>query len=143
MTAADAARALLAVGSFAAPAAFGEIAPLAASELYASCRIHRDEPDDPAGASCTGYLRGLLDATERIVGVEDAGSSRESFRDRALRTRAGSRQLGAPRYCLEASVSLEQIIVELLANRVSDAEGTTAATAVYRTLQRLHACRLR
>jgi hypothetical protein len=131
----------LAAGSFAAPAgAAAEISPLSATELYSTCLTYRDEPDSAGGLACASYLRGLLDASRRVVATAEARPRNESFRERALRTRAGSRQRVWPRYCLGAAVSLEQLVGELLANRVADADNTAAATAVYRALQRLYAC---
>lgn len=135
---------LLAAGSFAAPAeASAEIAPLSADELYSSCLAYRDDPDSAGGRVCAAYLRGFLDGSRRAGEDAEASSRSESFRERALRTRAGSRQTRPARYCLDASVSLDQLVGELLTRRVADADSTPASTAVYRSLQHFHDCRPR
>ena len=46
-----------------------------------------------------------------------------------LCTRAGSRYAALVRRCVDASLSLEQLVGELLAQRVADPEGTPAAAA--------------
>lgn len=130
----------LAAGSFAASPGAAQISPLSAAEWYATCLAYRDAPDSARSRACTSYLRGLLDASQRFVGAAEARSPRESFRERALRTRAGSRLRVVPRYCLGAAASLEQLVGELLANRVSDAENTAAATAIDRVLRRRYPC---
>jgi hypothetical protein len=134
-------RALLAAGCFAAPAeASAQIAPLSAAELYASCMAYRDEPG--GGSACSAYIRGFLDGS-RTSRSADRGSPKESFHERALRTRAGSRYAGLMRYCLAAPVSLDQLVDALLTRPVVDPDGTPASTAVHLSLRRIHDCRRR
>lgn len=133
---------LLAGAAFAAAEkTLAELAPISAAELYSSCLAHRDDPASAGGRACAGYLRGFLDGA-RVVATAEA-SSRESFGERALRTRAGSRHATLVRQCLDASASLDQLVDELLARRVADPAGTSAATAVRHGIRSLRDCRPR
>jgi hypothetical protein len=129
--------ALLAAIAISAPAA-AQIASLTAAELYSACLAYRDNPDTADGRACYGYVRGFLDATARPSAEV---SSAESFRERAARTRIGARRTSFERYCLDESVSLEQVVDVLMERRVADPQGTSAATAVHGTLRRLDGCR--
>jgi hypothetical protein len=134
---------LLAAGSFAAPPAEApaEITPLSALELYSSCLAYRQDPDGAGGRACAAYLLGFLDGSNGVRRGDAPRADGGSFRERALRTRAGSRHSSLMRHCLDASVSLEQLIGELLARRVADAERTPASTAVDRSLRSFGGCR--
>jgi hypothetical protein len=135
---------LLAAGSFAAPTeASAEIAPFSANDLYSSCLAYRDDPAGGSGHACVAYLRGFLDGTRTAGTVAEPSSQREPFRERALRTRTGSRHPRQPLYCLGASVSLDQLVNELLTHPVPEAESTPASAAIYRSLRRLDDCRRR
>lgn len=143
MSGAGTLRALLAAGSFAAHAeASAQNAPLSAAELYASCLSYRDDPGGADGRACSAYVRGFLDGS-RTSGAAESSSRTESFRERALRTRAGTRHASMARYCPDASVSLEEVVDELLARRVADPDGMSASTAVGRSLRRFPDCRPR
>jgi hypothetical protein len=131
---------LLASAAYAAsPETLADTAPLSAAELYSSCAAHGDDPESAAGRACAGYVRGFLDGA-RVIATAPS-SSHESFRERALRTRAGSRYSTLVRDCLATSMSFEQLVSDLLTRRVADPAGTPAATAVRRSLQRLGGCR--
>lgn len=142
MSGGDTLRALLAAGSLAAHAeSSAQVARLSAAELYDSCLAYRADPDGARGRECHAYVRGVVDASRS----PDAGwSSRaESFRERALRTRAGARAASLPRYCLAASLSVDRLVGDLLTHRVADPDGTSASTAVDWSLRRIGGCGLR
>ena len=132
---------LLVTGWFSAPSqTSAEIAPLSASELYSSCAAYRDDAESAAGQACSGYVRGLLDGM-RNPATTDSRPPGRSFSERALRTRAGSRYAALMRPCVGASLSLEQLVGELLAQRLADAADTPASDVVYGTLRRFENCR--
>ena len=120
------------------PETLAQTDPLSAAELYSTCLAHRDDPESAAGRACAGYVRGFLDGV-RVVPIAES-SSRESFRERALRTRAASRYATVVRHCLPTTVSVEQLVGDLLTQRVANPAGTPAATAVRHGLQRSSGC---
>lgn len=133
---------LLVAGSLATPATgSAEIRSLSASDLHSICLAYRDRPESPGGIACASYLQGLLEASSRFVVISDAQPQGESFRQRALRTRAGSRQLRvSPRRCLAMPVSIQGLVDALLANRGANLEDTSAVTTVYSVLQHSSNC---
>jgi hypothetical protein len=131
--------ALLTAFAISAPAV-AQIASLTAAELYSACLAYREDPNTADGRACASYVRGFLDAATQSNG---AVSSAEAFRERAVRTRVGARRASFVRYCLDESVSLEQVVGVLMERRVADPQGTSAAVAVHGTLRRLDACRHR
>jgi hypothetical protein len=133
--------ACLAATAFAMPLTVSaQIEETSAGELYSSCRSLFDAIENPVGLDCMSYVRGLVDASRMVSTYREPEAHPESFRERALRTRAGSR---IRPHCVAGSVSLEQLVRALLEPPVPDAERTSAAAAVYRTLQRFGTCRPR
>jgi hypothetical protein len=131
--------ALLTAFAISAPAV-AQIASLTAAELYSACLAYREDPGTADGRACSGYVRGFLDAAAQ---PSEAVSSAESFRERAVRTRIGARRASFVRYCLDESVSLEQVVDVLMERLAADPQGTSAAAAVHGTLRHLDACRHR
>jgi len=121
-----------------------DLKPVSGAELRQQCLAHATSPQSAKGQACSGYVRGFIEGSAAIqTGRNDPGSDDESFSDRAFRTRLGVRPDPPPAYCLEATVSLSQLIsqiIRLLDDQPSLLE-SNARDVLHRMLQRSHRCR--
>ena len=133
------------------------IETLSTEELTEHCEYFADEPDSKDGIFCVRYIQGFIDGAvatdERVtrnVAAEIEEGSGESFSQRALRTRIGSRldRYGPSVYaefCLGAPVPLaevvEKVVVELHDNNLVS-EYPSARELVYHTLRTEYPCQI-
>ncbi len=126
---------------------------LSTEELISHCTVYEQDPDGEDGIFCVRYIQGFIDGAvvtdERVTyNVADEYDREESFTERAIRTRLGSRidRYGPSYYaefCLGEPVPLAEVarvvIVDLLA--LEDLEGhELARDVVYETLRREYPC---
>lgn len=122
-----------------------DLAPLTSIELHQLCLAYMHEPDSEDAQACAGYVRGFVEGSDRVLlrADETKVSRRESFSDRALRTRLGIGAPPRPEYCLDDTVTLQKIVEQLVlhAERAPPKENVSASALLYGTLSRFHRCR--
>ena len=126
---------------------------LSTEELISHCALYEEDPDGEDGIFCVRYIQGFIDGAvvtdERVTyNVADEYDREESFTERAIRTRLGSRidRYGPSYYaefCLGEPVPLAEVarvvIADLLA--LEDLAGRELARdVVYATLRREYPC---
>jgi hypothetical protein len=123
----------------------GELAPLSAIELQQRCRAYLEDAQSADGRSCSAYIRGFLEGSllVRVSDPNDGQRSRESFSERAYRTRLGIRRTQPPLYCVDSTVSLSQFVTRVLDEAAVHPPGpeTSASEVLIRTLGRSYRCR--
>ena len=126
---------------------------LSTEELISHCAIYGDDPDGEDGIFCVRYIQGFIDgavATDERVTYNVAAEydKKESFTERAIRTRVGSRiERYGPSYyaefCLGDPVPLADVVDVVVADLLSldNFEGReNARDVVYTTLRREYPC---
>ncbi len=126
---------------------------LSTEELVLHCAVYEDDPDGEDGIFCVRYVQGFIDgavATDERVTYNVAAEydKRESFTERAIRTRVGSRiERYGPSYyaefCLGDPVPLAEVVEVVVADLLSleSFEGREhARDVVYATLRREYPC---
>jgi hypothetical protein len=125
--------------------AAADLSPLTSVQLRELCQayVHAQESED--AHSCAAYVRGFVEGSDRILLRPDEAkvTRRESFSERAWRTRLGIGAPAKPEYCLDDTVSLQELIGQLLlqAERTPPNEDMSASALLYGTLSRFHRCR--
>lgn len=130
------------------------VEPLSTPELAGHCALYHEDRDGKDAIFCVRYVQGFIDgavATDARVleNIATEFDEDETFAERAIRTRIGSRvsQRGPTVYadfCLGEPDSLEQVVekvVDDLANRKVLDEDLLARDAVFSTLQRAYPCK--
>ena len=129
------------------------VEPLSTPELAEHCALYYEDRDGKDAIFCVRYVQGFIDgavATDARV-LENVASQfdeDESFSDRAIRNRIGSRiRLRGPTvyadFCLGEADSLEEVVekvVDDLGNRKVLDEDLLARDAVFSTLRREYPC---
>jgi len=116
--------------------------PITGVELLALCQVYVHSPESADGRACAAYVRGFIDGSDEVILLaQDPQQPRESFGERAWRTRLGISK-PPPRFCLSAAVSLQDFAAQLLAqaSRKFPAEDGSARALLYATLGRSHRC---
>lgn len=129
------------------------VEPLSTPELAEHCAFYYDDRDGKDAVFCVRYVQGFIDgavATDARVleNIATEFDEDESFSDRAIRSRIGSRisRRGPTVYadfCLGEPDSLEEVVekvVDDLANRKVLDEDLLARDAVFTTLRREYPC---
>ena len=126
---------------------------LSTEEFISHCVVYEEDPDGEDGIFCVRYIQGFIDGAvatdERVTyNVADEYDREESFTERAIRTRLGSRidRYGPSYYaefCLGEPVPLAEVarvvIADLLA--LESLEGRELARdVVYESLRREYPC---
>jgi hypothetical protein len=126
---------------------------LSTEELISHCVVYEEDPDGEDGIFCVRYIQGFIDGAvatdERVTyNVADEYDRDETFTERAIRTRLGSRidKYGPSYYaefCLGEPVPLAEVadvvITDLLA--LENLVGRELARdVVYATLRREYPC---
>ncbi len=126
---------------------------LSTEELISHCALYEEDPDGKDGIFCVRYIQGFIDGAvatdERVTyNVANEYDRDESFTERAIRTRLGSRidRYGPSYYaefCLGEPVPLAEVarvvVADLLA--LEDFEGRELARdVVYATLRTEYPC---
>ena len=131
----------------------GSVEPLSTPELAEHCALYYEDRDGKDAIFCVRYVQGFIDgavATDARVleNIATEFDEDESFADRAIRNRIGTRiRLRGPTvyadFCLGELNSLEEVVekvVDDLANREVLDEDLLARDAVFSTLQREYPC---
>ena len=126
---------------------------LSTEELISHCVLYEDDPDGEDGIFCVRYIQGFIDGAvatdERVTyNVADEYDKDETFTERAIRTRLGSRidRYGPSYYaefCLGEPVPLAEVARVVIADllKIDDLEGQELARdVVYATLRREYPC---
>lgn len=135
-----------------APTAWA-VEALTTAELVSHCDKYHDEAAEEDRIFCVRYIQGFIDGAiatdERVMrSVAEEYESKESFSDRAKRTRIGSRleRYGATSYagyCLGDPVPLREV-VEFVVEDAQDPEriaaNPLARDLVYSTLRDHYTC---
>ncbi len=126
---------------------------LSTAELASHCAHYFDDPTGKDAIFCVRYIQGFIDgaiATDERVTLNVAAEygRRETFSERAMRTRAPTRlsRYGPTVYaefCLGAPVALkevvERVVNDLASRRVQDPQ-LPARDATYHTLRQAFPC---
>ena len=142
------------IGAFLATASDAlAVEALSTEELISHCAVYEQDPEGEDGIFCVRYIQGFIDGAvvtdERVTyNVANEYDRDETFTERAIRTRLGSRidRYGPSYYaefCLGDPVPLadvvEVVITDLLA--LEDLQGRELARdVVYATLRREYPC---
>lgn len=136
------------------PADVAAVESLSTAELASHCDHYRENPEGEDGIFCVRYIQGFIDgavATDERVALNVAAEyedDQESFTERAIRTRLGSRleRFGPSYYaefCLGAPVPLAEV-VERVVDSLAEAEFTPddqrARDVVYQVLREHYPC---
>jgi hypothetical protein len=126
---------------------------LSTEELIAHCAIYEQDPDGEDGIFCVRYIQGFIDGAvvtdERVTyNVANEYDRDETFTERAIRTRLGSRidRYGPSYYaefCLGEPVPLAEVARVVIADllELEDLEGRELARdVVYATLRTEYPC---
>lgn len=129
------------------------VEPLSTEELILHCAVYEDDPDGEDGIFCVRYIQGFIDGAvatdERVTNnVADEYDKEESFTERAIRTRIGSRldRFGPSVYaefCLGDPVPLADVVELVVADllKLESMDGReNARDVVYATLRREYPC---
>lgn len=129
------------------------VEPLSTPELAEHCAFFHEDRDGEDAIFCVRYVQGFIDgavATDARVleNIATEFDDDESFADRAIRSRIGSRinRRGPTVYadfCLGEPDSLEEVVEKVvrdLANRKVLDEDLLARDAVFSTLRREYPC---
>ena len=131
------------------------VEPLSAQELGLHCAAYPDEEESTDGQYCIRYIQGFIDgavATDVrvMLNVEADNGRKETFMERAFRTRHGSRaQLDKAahyaEFCLGEPVPLREIVGkvvwDLLEHDDGILDGILARTLVYKSLRTHYPCK--
>ena len=131
----------------------GSVEPLSTPELAEHCAVYHEDPEGKDAIFCVRYVQGFIDgavATDARVleNIATEFEKDESFAERAIRSRIGSRvnRRGPTVYadfCLGEPDSLEEVVEKVvsdLVNRKVLDEDLLARDAVFSTLQREYPC---
>lgn len=128
---------------------------LSTEELILHCAVYEDDPDGEDGIFCVRYIQGFIDgavATDERVTYNVAAEydREETFTERAIRTRLGSRieRYGPSFYaefCLGDPVPLAEVVEVVVADLLNPeniAGEERARDVVYTTLRRAYPCEI-
>jgi hypothetical protein len=137
--------AALLLGASLAPLARAvELAPLSAAELRRRCLAYVEDSHSADGRSCSAYVRGFVEGSPlvRVYDPDDAQPARESFSERAFRTRVGVQGLQRPLYCVASTVTLPQFVSQMLDHLEEQPPGpdASASDVLLGVLRRSYRC---
>ncbi|MGI1998276.1 Rap1a/Tai family immunity protein [Shewanella frigidimarina] len=147
--------ALLAIQLLSVPPAKA-VEVLTVQELSSHCALFNSEPESVDGQYCVRYIQGFIDgviATDArvMLNAESALASKETFTERAIRTRMPnrldrSRAAGLAGFCLGDPLPLRDvvnvIVADLTAQTDSSEENEPAMEVVYKSLLKNYPCKL-
>ena len=141
------------VGGLLYSAESAAVEALSTEELILHCAVYEDDPDGEDGIFCVRYIQGFIDGAvatdERVTNnVADEYDREETFTERAIRTRVGSRleRYGPSFYaefCLGDPVPLAEVVEVVVADllKLENLEGRERARdVVYGTLRTAYPC---
>jgi hypothetical protein len=126
---------------------------LSTEELISHCAVYEEDPEGKDGIFCVRYIQGFIDGAvvtdERVTyNVANEYDREETFTERAIRTRLGSRidRYGPSYYaefCLGEPVPLAEVVRVVISDlsQIDSLEGRELAReVVYATLRREYPC---
>ena len=125
---------------------------MSTEELVSHCIYYEQDPESVDGVFCVRYIQGFIDGAvatdERVTNnVADEYGKDESFSERAIRTRLGSRierfETYDAEFCLGEPVPLKtvvELVVTDLENEKRVANQPLARDFVYTTLRQQFPC---
>lgn len=126
---------------------------LSTEELISHCAVYEEDPEGKDGIFCVRYIQGFIDGAvvtdERVTyNVANEYDREETFTERAIRTRLGSRidRYGPSYYaefCLGEPVPLAEVVRVVISDlsQIDGLEGRELAReVVYATLRREYPC---
>jgi hypothetical protein len=119
------------------------LGPLYSAQLAGRCRVFQAEPDSKDGLSCSAYVRGFIDGSPHVLVLSRQQSKpSESFTDRAARTRLGRLSPSRPQYCIDASLSMRDLVAQILAtaDAMSAGHEVDATVLLHETFALFHKC---
>jgi hypothetical protein len=119
------------------------IGPVSGARLAERCRVFQLEPDGKDGRFCSAYVRGFVDGSPYVlIRTTQHPDSRESFTERAARTRLGRLTPLRPQYCIDTSLSMRDLVAQILAtaDTLNADYEADASVLLYATLARFHKC---
>lgn len=145
--------ALTVITSLACVGSASAVEALSTEELIEHCTVYETDPDGEDGIFCVRYIQGFIDGAvatdERVTyNVANEYTRDETFSERAIRTRVGSRldRYGPSYYaefCLGEPLPLAEVVRVVVRDllRLKDLEGRELARdVVYATLRREYPC---
>ena len=119
------------------PLALMSASPVSGAQLLESCRAYRQEPRTGPGVFCAAYIRGFLDGASILDGHLGTEAER-----RAGKGPQGAVGDGHQPYCIDESVAIDHIVVQLLeyATEHSDADRLEASELLDATLRKMYGC---
>ncbi len=138
---------------FLKPAPASAVEALSTDELLSHCALYEKDPESKDGIFCVRYIQGFIDgavATDERVTYNVAGEydREETFTERAIRTRLGSRiQRYGPsvyaEFCLGEPVPLKEVVERVVDDLLQPDRALhqpLAREVVYATLRREYPC---
>lgn len=126
---------------------------LSATELSKHCAMMSGNPDGPDAQFCIRYIQGFIDgavATDvRVMLNAESANASETFTERAMRTRAPtrddrSRAANLAGFCLGDPLPLQEVVnvvaMDLLELQGDTAKSASAMEAVYDSLRLHYSC---
>lgn len=126
---------------------------LSTEELISHCAVYEEDPEGEDGIFCVRYIQGFIDGAvvtdERVTyNVANEYDREETFTERAIRTRLGSRidRYGPSYYaefCLGEPVPLAEVVSVVISDlsQIDSLEGRELAReVVYASLRREYPC---
>ena len=126
---------------------------LSTEELISHCAVYEEDPEGKDGIFCVRYIQGFIDGAvvtdERVTyNVANEYDREETFTERAIRTRLGSRidRYGPSYYaefCLGEPLPLAEVVRVVISDlsQIDSLEGRELAReVVYATLRREYPC---
>jgi len=128
------------------------VEPLSTAELASHCSHYAKDPDGVDAVFCVRYIQGFIDgaiATDEKVAQNAITQSneKETFSERALRTRKARQISNNPTYyaefCLGTPVPLKSVVEKIILNfskREHNPKEAPARDAVYHILRNEYPC---
>jgi hypothetical protein len=139
------AAAMAAMLTLAMPTTVDALELVSGAHLAERCRGFLQDAGSEDGRFCVAYVRGFIDGSANVVWKAPADvalSSTESFGQRAARTRLGRGLIVRPKYCIDGSLGMTELVEQIVA--VADErppqEDVDAAVLLYATFARFHKC---
>lgn len=119
------------------PVALMSATPVSGAQLLESCRAYRQEPRTEPGVFCAAYIRGFLDGANMRDGRFHTDTER-----RAGKGPQGTVSDEHQPYCIDESVAIDHIVVQLLeyASERADADRLEASELLDATLRKMYGC---
>jgi hypothetical protein len=117
---------------------------VSSADLAGRCRVYLQDADSADGRFCAAYVRGFIDGAPAVVLVspDEAVRSKESFAQRAARTRLGRPPSARPEYCIDVSLGMMRLVEQIVAvaDERTPRDDEDAGTLLHATLARFHKC---